>query len=283
MTDVTDSTPSAADHPADTTTEAERQIDTDRAPDEGQAQADQASNDQLQRETDQGEHLEAERLAMLDMETEDDKACRPLDADVWGSTGHAGVDGAMQMLQNCGMSTDDAMELLFDAAATRDPSKVDRKALEAKIGPRRAKAIMEGLEAFSREMRPKDARVSNEVYGYSNGPHELQRLVAQAEQMLSPSEVQDYILALGKGGPTARRAVENLQAIVAGEATPPHRIAHAAPAPQGKAAAGITSAGYVAALSALNSAGSRLSFEARERREAELHEARRIGRENGLR
>lgn len=53
------------------------------------------------------------------------------------------------------------------------------------------------------------------------------------------------------------------------------------PAPQQKAK-GITSAEYVAALEALHGPGNRLSFDARGRREAELREARRIGRENGL-
>lgn len=269
------------------TTEAEHQINTDLAPREDQPQADQDSAEQFKREADHEEQDEAERLALLDMETEDDKAGRPLDAGVWGSTGHAVADEALRMLQNCGLSPGDAMDLLFDAAATRDPSKVDQKALAAKIGPRRAKAIMEGLEAFSREMRPKDERVRNEVYQHTNGPHALQRLIAQAEAVLPPSEVQGYILAMSQGGPTARRAVENLQAVVAGEAIPPSRRVrvedYAVPAPQNTSASGITSAAYVTALTALHGRGSRLSFEARDRREAELREARRIGRENGLR
>lgn len=275
MTDTTGTTY----HPA---TEAEGQISTDRAPAEDQSQFDQDSAEQFQREADQEDQGEAERLALLDMETEDDKAGAPLDAGVWGSTGHAVADEALRTLQNCGLSTDDAVDLLLDAAMSRDPSKVDQKALAAKIGPRRAKAIMEGLEAFSREMRPKDERICNEVYQHTNGPHALQRLIAQAEAVLPPSEVQGYIMAMSKGGPSARRAVESLQAIVAGEAPLPHRRVHAeqhaAAAP-----AGITSAAYVAALTALHGRGSRLSFEARDRREAELREARRIGRENGLR
>lgn len=287
MTDTASTTYNTGNASDGTATEAEGWINTDRAPAEDPAQSDQDSDDRLQHEADQEEQGEAERLALLDLETEDDKAGTPLDADVWGSTGHAGADAALRTLQNCGLSTDDAVDLLLDAAMTRDPSKVDQKALVAKIGPRRAKSIMEGLEAFSREMRPKDERLRNDVYQHTNGPHALQRLIAQAEETLSPSEVQGYILAMGKGGPAARRAVENLQAIVSGEATPPDRRVHTeqyaavAPAPRNKATAGITAKAYVAALEALNAPGSRLSFEARDRREAELHEARRIGRASG--
>jgi hypothetical protein len=255
-----------------------------------QAQPDPDSDGQLQRETDQQEReSEEEHLARLDMETENDKANMPLDTAAWGSTGHAVADEALRTLQNVGLSTDDAVELLLDAAMSRDPSKVDQKALVAKIGPRRAKAIMKGLETFSRDMRPRDERISNEVYQYTNGRHALQRLLEKAGDMLPPSEVQGYISEMGKGGSSAQRAVENLKARLSGEAIPLDRRVHtdhrAAPRPAAplKAASGITSKAYVAGLEALHAPGSRLSFEARDRREAELREARRIGRETGLR
>ncbi|TGN67333.1 hypothetical protein E4L95_05360 [Paracoccus liaowanqingii] len=270
------------------THEAEGQ-QTDQIPAEGQTQPDPDSDEQLQREADQQEQQsEAERLALLDMETEAEKAGTPLDTGVWGSTGHQVADAVMQTLQNSGLSTADAMDFLLDAAMSRDPSKVDQKALVAKIGNRRAKSVMEGLEAYSREMRPRDERISNEVYQHTNGPHALQRLIAQANETLPVAEVQGYILAMSKGGSTAQRAVESLQAKVSGKATPLDRQVHvqqyaaAAPAPQTNAAEGITAKAYVAALEAMNAPGSRLSFEARDRREAELHEARRIGRANGI-
>lgn len=287
MTDTTSTTDTTAHGIPD---EAEGQISTDHAAAEGQRQPDPGSNEQLQREADQNEQeAEAERLAALDMETEADKARAPLDASVWGSTGHAVADEALRVLQNAGLSTDDAADLLLDAAMSRDPGKVDQKALAAKIGPRRAKAIMEGLAAFSRDMRPKDERLANDVYQHTNGPHGMQRLMEQASAKLSPAEVQNYVIQIGKGGSSARRAIEGLQAGVTGEAIPLDRRVHveqygtAKPAPQRKVSAGITSKEYVAALDALHSPGSRLSFEARDRREAGLHEARRIGRENGLR
>lgn len=271
-----------------TAQEAEAQIDTNQAPVEDQPPSDQDSDEQFQREADGEAQQEAERLATLDLETEAEKAGTPLDASAWGTTGHAGADEAMRTLQNAGLSTGDAMEFLLDAAMSRDPSKVDQTALVAKIGSRRAKSIMEGLEAFSREMRPKDERLGNDVFQHTNGPHGLHRLIEQAGEKLSAAEVQGYMLAVSKGGPTARRAVESLQAILSGEATPLDRRVHTqqyadpAPSPQTKASAGITAKAYVAALEAMNAPGSRLSFEARDRREAELNEARRIGRMSGI-
>lgn len=269
--------------------EPEADFSTDPAQAEDQ-QPDRDSDEQLQREAEQNEQeAEAERLAMLDLETEADKAGTPLDAAVWGNIGHAGADEVLRMLQNSGLSTDDAVDLLGDAAMSRDPGKVDQKALTAKIGPRRAKAVMEGLEAFSRDMRPRDERISNDVYQHTNGPHNLQRLIAQAEAKMPWQQVQGYINEMGKGGASAQRAVEALRAAVTGEGASLDRRVHteqySAPRPvqQASAAAGITSQQYVAALEALHAPGSRLSFEARDRREAELREARQIGRNNGLR
>lgn len=289
MTDTSTTGTTDTGPAADTGIPAEGQIAPEHAAAAEHQQPDPGSEEQLQREAVQNEQeAEAERLAALDMETEADKAGTPLDTGVWGSTGHAAADGAMRTLQNAGLSTDDAMGLLYEAAVARDPGKVDQKALTAKIGPRRAKAIMESLEAFSRDMRPKDERLANDVYQHTNGPHGMHRLMEQAGAMLSPTEVQGYIIQIGKGGSSARRAIESLQAMVAGEVLPLDRRVHveqygtAKPAPPPKASAGLTSKDYVAALEALHASGSRLSFEARDRREAELHEARRIGRENGL-
>lgn len=283
MTDTTDTSAHG------TPNEGESQINADQAPAEDQRPSDPDSDEQLQREADQREQeAEAERLAVLDLETEADKAGTPLDAAVWGSTGHAGADEALRTLQNSGLSTDDAVEFLLDAALTRDPGKVDQKALAAKIGPRRTKAIMASLEAYSREMRPKDERMTREVYQHTNGPHALQRLIDQASAKLPMSEVQGYIIQMAKGGSSAQRAVETLQSIVAGGSISLDRRVHTEqysapkPVPAPKATTGISSKDYVAALQALHSPGSRLSFEARDRREAELHEARRIGRQNGL-
>jgi hypothetical protein len=187
-----------------------------------------------------------------------------------------------------GLSTDDAQELLLDAAMSRDPSKVDQKALTAKIGPRRTKAIMQALETFSSDMRPRDERVSNEVWQYSNGPKALERLVQQGMEKLGPAEMQGYLMEMGKGGASAQRAVESLQAAVTGKAVSLDRQVHteqySAPKPllSPTASKGITSKAYVTAMEALHGNGSRLSFEARDQREQELREARRIGRENGL-
>lgn len=262
--------------------------DTNQAPVADQPQFDQDSGKQLKIEADKDAQQEVERLAVLDLETEDDKAGIPLDARVWGSTGHAGADEAMRALQNCGLSTDDAVAFLLDAAMSRDPSKVDQKALIAKIGPRRTKSVMDGIETFSRDMRPKDERLGNDVFQYTNGSHALHRLIEQAGNKLSASEVQGHIIAINKGGSSARRAVESLRAVVSGKATALDRRVHTkqyatvTPAPQNKAADGITAKAYVDALQALHAPGNRLSFEERARREVDLHEARRIGRASGL-
>ncbi|MGR3795582.1 hypothetical protein [Vannielia sp. SX4] len=288
MTDTTHPSAVTGQPPADSA-EGLPPADHDNTEAAPQVEADAPSDEQGQSEDAQREEKsEEERLAALDLETEDDKADTPLDATVWGTTGHTGADEALRTLQNVGLSTDDAKELLFEAAMARDPSMVDQKALTAKIGPRRAKAIMERLEQFARDMRPRDERVSNDLYQHANGPHAFQRLMEQASETLSTSELQGYVMEMGKGGLAAQRAVERLQAVVSGKAPSLDRHVHTEqysapkPMPQPEAGKGITSQAYVAAMDALHGPGSRLSFEAIDRREAELRKARRIGRENGL-
>jgi hypothetical protein len=256
---------------------------------EDRSHADPDATDEKPPESDQDDNEnEEDRQARLDLETEDDKAQKPLDAAIWGSTGHAAADEAMRTLQNVGLSTTDAMELLWEAAMARDPGKVDPKALVAKIGPRRAKTIMQNLEAFSQDMRPKDERISNEVYQHTNGPNAFRRLIEQGSEKLSPSELQGYVLEMGKGGPSAQRAVERLKAIVSGEGAAPDRKVHTdqytAPKPlvRPDTSKGITSKAYLAEMEALHKVGNRLGFEARDRRVADLRTARRLGRENGL-
>lgn len=273
----------------DQTTAVEEQQDQPgpQAEEQDEPGADQQTDDQPTEDQEDPES-EEERLARLDAETEDDKADKPLDAVTWGSTGHAAADEALRIIQNVGLSTDAAQDLLLDAAMSRDPSKVDQKALAAKIGPQRTKAIMEALETFSNDMRPRDERISNEVWQYSNGPKALERLLQQGSEKLSPAEMQGYYIEIGKGGASAQRAVERLQAAVTGKAVSLDREVHteqySAPkaVPQHGQTKGITSKAYVAAMDALHGNGSRLSFEARDRREQELREARRIGREHGL-
>ena len=284
MTDETNQPPSEGSSTHEEEHPAAEQYPLPKAEgeDQDQQEADQHNHDQ------QDEEIGEERLARLDDETEDDKADKPLDAETWGSTGHAVADEALRTLQNVGLSTDDAKELLFDAAMSRDPSKVDQKALASKIGPRRAKAIMDSLENFSRYMRPRDARVSNEVYQYSNGPKALGRLFEQGGEKLLPAEMQSYVIEISKGGPSAQRAVDRLQAAVTGEAVPLDRKVlteqYSAPTPasQRDQAKGITSKAYISALDALHGPGSQLSFEARGRHEKELRAARRMGRKTDM-
>ena len=128
----------------------------------------------------------------------------------------------------------------------------------AKIGPRRTKAIIESIKAYTSEMRRKDQRLSDEVYQHTNGPNAYRRLIEQATDVLSQSEVQGYVLQIAKGGSSAQRAIEGLQSRISGEAVSPDRHAHTSqyrqpkPAAQPSKPTGITSKAYLQAMQALH-------------------------------
>jgi hypothetical protein len=100
--------------------------------------------------------------------------------------------------------------------------------------------------------------------------------------------MQGYLMEMGKGGASAQRAVESLQAAVTGKAVSLDRQVHTEQysAPKANSQPGPDEGHHLEGVRHRDGGParqhSRLSFDAREQREQELREARRIGRANGL-
>lgn len=147
----------------------------------------------------------------------DDKA---LDTDVWGSTGSEIGDTVLTMLQNSDVSTEDAKALLFDAIRDGDVSKIDKAALEAKVGKTKATLIMAGIVTFVGDTKTRNDKIVSDIKDAAGGEDNWTKLTdwtkgksAEGTPNMSDEAVQEYRDMIDKGGAQARFAVAEIAAL----------------------------------------------------------------------
>lgn len=140
-------------------------------------------------------------------ENDDDK---PLDQDVWGTTGDEVGDNVLALLQNSGLSVDDAKSLMYDAVQGGDVTKIDRAALEARVGKRNASLIMAGTENFIHRNTKKAETILNEVHTSVGGKDNWDAVTSWARESLSEAELTGYRELIDAGGAKARFAAQDL-------------------------------------------------------------------------
>lgn len=141
-----------------------------------------------------------------------DKENAPLDIEVWGSTGHEGGDAVLGLLQNAGVTPDEAKALLFDAVTAGDLSQIDRPALEAKIGKDKAVLVMAGAKAFLAEKVSRNSQIVDALAKEAGGKDNWTKVAAWAKAgtTISDDQMGEYILLIDAGGAQARFAASEL-------------------------------------------------------------------------
>lgn len=176
----------------------------------------------------------------------------PLDTSVWGDTGSEVGNSVLGMLQDAGLSTDEAKALLFDGVQAGDASQIDMEALTAKVGKNAANIIMSGTKTFIAENAVKNTAIINDVYGAAGSKENWEAVSAWATTNVSESALEEYRPMIDKGGAAARFAVSELMASynkdgnnsTLAAATPRAEPTSVSP----PASTAITRAEYVAAL-----------------------------------
>jgi hypothetical protein len=204
----------------------------------------------------------------------------PLDTDLWGGTGDSVGDSVLALLQNGGMTPDDAKSLMFDAVQSGDVSKVDRAALEAKVGKDRANLILAGTENYVSRLATQAQTVLTEVHGAVGGKDNWSAITAWAKTGVSEADLNQYRSMIDAGGAQARFAAQELVAKFNSDgsnttldAGKQEMLPDAAAAPSGRA---TTRAEYSAELSKAHRAGGNPGVL------AEIQQARNRGRTKGL-
>lgn len=134
----------------------------------------------------------------------------PLNVDVWGSTGDPTGDAVMEIMQNAGMTPEDAKALMYDAVMGGDVTKIDQAALIEKVGKARAALITAGTENFITKQAGKAASILADVHGSVGGEDNWKQLAAWANTAVPEAELNDYRAMIDAGGAKARFAAQEL-------------------------------------------------------------------------
>lgn len=153
---------------------------------------------------------DAENADNPDDNPDDDAKDKPLDTDVWGTTGDEVGDSVLSLLQNSGMTTEDAKSLMYDAVMEGDVTKIDREALEAKVGKANATLILAGTENFITRSKAKAETIVQEVHTAVGGKDNWDAVTTWANENVPEGELAEYREMIDAGGAKARFAAKEL-------------------------------------------------------------------------
>lgn len=141
---------------------------------------------------------------------DDDK---PLNVDVWGSTGSKQGDAVLALLQNSGVSTDEAKALMFDAIQAGDPTKIDVAALEAKVGKNKATIIIEGAKNFVKENREAAQAIVATMHAEVGGEANWKVIAEWAKEGVPAEDLEVLREMIDGGGVKARLAAKEMKGL----------------------------------------------------------------------
>ena len=143
--------------------------------------------------------------------TEEDDEDKPLDTSKWGDYGDDEVTtSTLAVLQNSGVTPEEAKALLWDAVQSGDISKIDRDALVEKVGKAKATLILTGVrQNIENTQKQIDAvkKVTAEVAG---GEANWKVAAAWAVKNIPADDLEELRGMLDKGGRSAKVAAQEI-------------------------------------------------------------------------
>lgn len=137
----------------------------------------------------------------------------PLNVDVWGSTGSKQGDAVLALLQNSGVSTDEAKALMFDAIQAGDPTKIDVAALEAKVGKNKATIIIAGANNFVKESRDAANAIVSTMHDEVGGAANWKVIAEWAKEGVPAEDLEVLREMIDGGGVKARLAAKEMKGL----------------------------------------------------------------------
>jgi len=171
------------------------------------------------------EELEAKEKA--DKEEADKKAAdeanedgdKELDTELWGDTSSETGNAVLQMLQNAGVTPDEAKAIMFDAVVEGDMSKLDKATLEEKLGKNQAFLAIQGIQTFITDRKATGAEAVKTVHEQAGGEENWVKVRDWANDTNNMPEAQldEYAGMIDKGGAQAKFAISEMMAAYAGD------------------------------------------------------------------
>lgn len=185
---------------------------------------------------------------------DDDK---PLDITVWGTTGSAQGDAVLSLLQNSGVTTEDAKALMFDAIQSGDVTKIDVSALEAKVGKTKATIILTGASNFVKEQRDNANAIVSTMHTEVGGEANWKTIAEWAKEGVPEEDLNVLREMINAGGMKAKLAAREMKGLYEahdGNSTldKTEVIPKGGNPPQQKASVPLTAVQYAAQLEKLN-------------------------------
>lgn len=129
--------------------------------------------------------------------------------------GHAGADAAVQMLKESGVTLEESQAIFSEVAKTGDFTKLDYKALEAKVGKTKADLITAGVKDFYVTEQAKATEITNAVITTVGGEANMKEITAwlvkeKAKNPALAAEVAVYGEMMQQGTVQAKTAAKAL-------------------------------------------------------------------------
>lgn len=198
--------------PTNPVTPEEPKVDLDSNPPAGDETQTPATKADQQVET------PAEEPAADEPATEEPAAEEPaeepketvLDKNVWGDTGSEIGNDVLTVLQESGISTEDAKALMWDAVAAGDVTKIDRDALVEKVGKAQANIILRGTEVYINDAKAASAASDKVVFDAVGGKDNWDKVAAWSVDNIPEETLAEYRPMIEKGGAQAKFAVAEI-------------------------------------------------------------------------
>lgn len=152
----------------------------------------------------------AEEAAAKAKEEEEARKAEPLNTEVWGDTGSEAGNDILKILQDSGVTPEDAKVLLYDASVTGDISKIDQKALAAKVGDAQARIILRGAEQFIKEGKAQAEVTVKSLHETVGGADNWNTVVAWAKSNAAAEDIDEVKAMIDKGGIQAKLGAKHL-------------------------------------------------------------------------
>ena len=137
----------------------------------------------------------------------------PLNTEVWGSTGSENGDAVLSLLQNSGVTTDEAKALMFDAIQSGDVTKIDKAALEAKVGKAKAAIILTGADNFVKEQASKANAIVASLHETVGGKDNWKQVADWSKDNIAEEELDVFRGMINAGGLQAKMAAKEMKGL----------------------------------------------------------------------
>ena len=143
-------------------------------------------------------------------EGEGDDKSDDLDHETWGDTGDEVGNSVLKVLQDSGISVEDARGLLEEAVIGSDASKIDKEALIEKVGKANANLIVAGIENVIARREAHVQGVITEIHKVAGDKDTWNKVAGWVQKNVSEADRDKYATMIDQGGPQARFAAQEL-------------------------------------------------------------------------